>query len=203
MATKIDTSKRTFVMINNYIYLHHIKDSSGNGTFIILPSYPESIQDSLQSTFSSQSPLARTAPIFSYQNSGPRQVQVSLNLHRDMMTQINYGVSNAAVELGDDYVDTLIKQVQAIALPDYVSASKMVNPPLISVRFGNEIFIKGVVQGGINITYNLPILENDKYAQVQIAFTVSEVDPFDAQTVMQQGSFRGLDRTLDRKINSN
>ena len=120
-----------------------------------------------------------------------------------MMTQINYGISNAAVELGDDYVDTLIKQVQAIALPDYVSASKMVNPPLISVRFGNEIFIKGVVRGGINITYNLPILENDKYAQVQIAFTVSEVDPFDAQTVMQQGSFRGLDRTLDRKINSN
>ena len=45
------------------------------------------------------------------------------------MTQINYGVSNLSVELGDDYVDTIIKQLQAVALPSYKAASKMVNPP--------------------------------------------------------------------------
>jgi hypothetical protein len=69
-----------------------------------------------------------------------------------MMQQLNYGVSNLSVELGDDYVDTLISKLQAVALPKYDYGNKMVNPPLVAVRFGNEFFIKGVVQGGITVT---------------------------------------------------
>ena len=200
MADKIDTSKRHFVMIDNYIYLHHVLDSKGNGTFIVLPSYPESVQDRLQTTFSQTNPLSRTAPIYSYINSGPRTIDVSLSLHRDMMTQVNYGVSNLPVDIGDDYVDTLIKQLQGVALPQYNSSSKLVNPPLISVRLGNEIFIKGVVTSGIAVTFKLPLLANDKYAQVDIAFTVAEVTPYDASSAMEQGYFRGLDRTLERRL---
>lgn len=187
-----DISK--FKFIDNYIYLYHIDK------FIILPTWPESIQDSLSSTFAQSNPLARSAPIFSYTNSGPRTVQVSLSLHREMMSQINYGVSNINVEIDDDYVDTLVKQIQAIALPAYASPAKMVNPPLIAVRFGNEIFIKGVVQGGISITYSGPILDNNKYAQIQISFTVSEIDPYDAESISKYGSFRGLNKTLERTL---
>ena len=58
---------------------------------------------------------------------------------------VNYGRSNINVALGDDYVDTIIKNLQACALPSYKAASKMVNPPSVAVRFGNEIFIKGIV----------------------------------------------------------
>ena len=33
-----------------------------------------------------------------------------------------------------------------------------------------------------------------------ISFTVTEVDPYDAQTVAKMGSFRGLDRTLEKNL---
>lgn len=181
-------------MIENYLYMYH------TDTFIVLPTYPETITDTLNSTFSETAILSRSAPIYSYSYSGPRQVQITLSLHRDMMTQINYGVSNITLELGDDYVDTIIKQLQAIALPKYMASEKMVNPPMVAVRFGNDIFIKGIVNGGVSVTYSLPILSNGKYAQVQISFTVSEVDPYDAETVMTQGSLRGVSRTLERRL---
>ena len=64
-----------------------------------------------------------------------------------MMHELNYGVSNLQVQIGDDYVDTLINKLQAAALPNYDYGNKMVNPPMVAIRFGNEIFIKGVVTG--------------------------------------------------------
>ena len=76
----------------------------------------------------------------------------------------------------------------------------MINPPMVAIRFGNEFFIKGVVQGGINITGKLPLLQNGKYAQVGISFNVLEVDPYDAETVINQGQMRGLSRTLERNL---
>ena len=185
---------KSFQMIDNYIYLYHVD------TFIVIPSFPDKISDSLNVTFNSSTPLSRSAPIYSYAGSGPRSLQINLHLHRDMMTQINYGVSNARIPIGDDYVDTLIRYIQAIALPAYGTSDKMVNPPLIAVRFGNDIFIKGVVRGGVTVTYETPILVGEKYAQVDIAFNVEEVDPFDAQGVMNSGSFRGIDTTLERNF---
>lgn len=187
-------SKRKFNMIDNYIYLYHVDQ------FIVIPTFPESLTDSLSVSFNKATPMSRSAPIYSYSDSGPRSLQVNLDLHRDMMTDINYGVSNANVEIGDDYVDTLIKQIQAAALPNYGSSQKLVDPPMVAVRFGNDVFIKGVVTDGVSVTYNLPILENNKYAHVQVSFTVEEVDPYDAKTVMQTGSFRGLDTSLERNI---
>lgn len=67
----------------------------------------------------------------------------------------------------------------------------------------NEIFIKGVVNDTITVTYEKPILENNKYAQVTISFTVSEVDPYDAESVQEQGSFRGLTRSFKNGIYTN
>jgi hypothetical protein len=63
----------------------------------------------LQSTFATESILARSAPIFAYSNSGPRSIGINLSLHRDMMQMMNYKRSNLNVEIGDDYVDTIIK----------------------------------------------------------------------------------------------
>lgn len=199
-STKV-TSK--FNLIENYLYLYHVGYDETTGTpgqFVVLPSYPESITDTLSAEFASDTPLSRSAPIFSYKGSGPRSVQVTLKFHREMMTQINYGVSNMNVELGDDYVDTIIKQLQAVALPSYKHSSKMVNPPQVAVRFGNDIFIKGIVIGSITLNYQLPILDNNKYAIVEISFNVTETDPYDAETVAQQGSFRGLSNTLEKRL---
>ena len=182
-----------YQMIDNYIYLYH------TDTLIVVPAYADTITDTISANFQASSLLARSAPIQSYANSGPRTINVKFDLHRDMMKQINYGVSNANVTVDDDYVDIMIREIQAICLPSYNTPEKMVNPPMIAVRLGNDIFIKGIVHS-VGVTYNYPILRNGKYAIVNIAFDVTEVDPWDAEKVMQTGSYRGLSTSLERRV---
>lgn len=188
---------RVFNMIDNYIYLYHV------GKFIVLPSYPDTIQDSMPVTYTSSAPLGRSAPIYSYSGSGPRTIQFSFTLHRDLMKQLNYGVSNIQVAdmgLNDDYVDTMIKYLQAMVVPSYEDSNKMINPPIIALKFGTDIFIKGIINGSVGLTYKPPILSNGKYAIVDVSFGITEVDPFDAKEILQVGSYRGISTSLDRKI---
>ena len=181
-------------MIENYIYMYHVQQ------FIVIPTYPESLTDTLSVEFASSTPMSRSAPIYSYSKSGPRQITIKLDLHRDLMTQVNKDVSNIPVSPGDDYVDTLIKQIQAIALPVYGATEKMVDPPIIACRFGNDIFIRGVVEGSVGVDYDLPIISGNKYAHVGESFTIVEVDPYSAPQVMTSGSFRGFDASLERNV---
>lgn len=110
-------------------------------------------------------------------------MNIQLALHRDVLYDVNRSNTEFLLKTGQqstpfdadidgdlDYVDTLINHLQAIALPSYATASKMVNPPMVAVRFGEQLFIKGVVKGGVNCTFNLPILPNGKYANVTIGF---------------------------------
>lgn len=173
--------------INNFIYLYHTE------TLLMLPGYPTSITDNSSATFASETPLGRTAPIFSYSNSGPRSLQIQLDMHREYMNQINYANSWGYPEDGDDYVDLLIKQIQAAVLPNYAASEKLIDPPLVAMRIGDDIYIKGVINGGVGVSYGLPILDyygKDKYAQVGIGFQITEVNPYDAETVLQIGSYR-------------
>lgn len=183
-----------FRLIENYIYLYHTK------TFVLIPTFNEDVNDQMNVHFESSTPMSRSAPIYSYANSGPRQLQVNLQMHRDLFVQMNQEVSNAPVTPTDDYVDVLIKQLQAASYPVYGGSQKLVDPPMVAVRFGNDIFIKGIVEGGVNVTYGLPVLEDNKYARVGISFQVMEVDPYDAQQVMTNGSWRGFDSSLERNV---
>ena len=178
---------------DNYIYISHLEE---NSQFWRLPCSPESITDTMTSNFQSTNALGRSAPVFTYSYSGPRTVQINLKLHRDMMDEVNIGVSSASLGYGDDYVDSLIRALQSIAVPKYNLSNKAVEPPLVALRLSNEVFIKGIVNGDIGLTYQLPILSNGKYAQVELSLTITEVDPYDATTVFQNGSFRGLVNTL-------
>ena len=184
----------SYNMIENYIYMYHVQQ------FIVIPTYPESLTDTLSVEFASSTPMSRSAPIYSYSKTGPRQITIKLDLHRDLMTQVNKDVSNIPVSPGDDYVDTLIKQIQAIALPVYGATEKMVDPPIIACRFGNDIFIRGVVEGSVGVDYDLPIISGNKYAHVGVSFTIVEVDPYSAPQVMTSGSFRGFDASLERNV---
>jgi len=190
-----------------YIYLYHTDE------YFILPQYPETLIDQLDSSFNNQNSLSRTAPVYSYNNSGPRTVQVRLKVHRDMMNNFNTegarikynaagGIIGTTIDK-DDYVDLLIKKLQAIALPRYIATEKLVSPPMIAVRFGETLFIKGVVaSGGVSVDYGLPLLSNNKYAEVSIQFTVSEIQPFDADSVGQLGSLRGITSDIANKVRS-
>ena len=183
-----------FRLIENYIYLYHTK------TFVIIPTFNETVNDTMGVSFEASTPMSRSAPIYSYANSGPRSLQVGLQLHRDLFVQMNQNVSNAPVTPTDDYVDVLIKQLQAAAYPVYGGSQKLVDPPMVALRFGDEIFIKGIVNGSVSVTYGLPVLENNKYAIVGVGFTINEVDPYDANQVMINGSWRGFDSSLERNV---
>lgn len=181
--------------ITNYIYLYHVDK------LIKLPNYPENLQDSSSAQFSQNSPLGRSAPIWSYSSSGPRQVGFQFELHREMLDQVN----GEAVGESMDTVDNLVRWIQSAVLPTYASSSKMVDPPLVACRVGNEVYIKGIIQGSVTVSYSGPILYNDKYAICTLGFTVTEVDPYDAYTVMQIGSYRSsndipLNTSLDQNV---
>ena len=54
-------------MLNTFIYLHHTKE------LYYIPCLPESVSDSIGVNYSQTNPLSRSAPIYSFVNSGPRQ----------------------------------------------------------------------------------------------------------------------------------
>lgn len=190
--------KTNSILPDNYLYISHLDEEF---QFWRLPSCPETITDSMGSTFGETSALGRSAPVYTYSKSGPRTVQIELKFHRDMMDDINLGVSNATLLNGEDYMDSLIKAIQAIVVPKYNLSNKAVEPPLVALRLSNQVFIKGVVNGPIGLQYKLPLLANGKYAQVSLSMTISEVDPYDATTVFKNGSFRGVVKTLKKGMN--
>lgn len=187
-----DNSKYTLLR-DNYIYISHLDEGF---KFWPLPVYPDSINDSMRSTFVESNALGRSAPMYSYSNSGPRTVQIQLKFHREMMNDACTGISNSKLGEGEDYVDNLIHALQSIAVPKYNLTNKAIEPPLVALRLGEEVFIKGIVNDSIGITYEKPILYNDRYAQITLSLTVTEVDPYDATTVFTNGSLRGRTQTF-------
>jgi hypothetical protein len=175
-----------------YIYISHL-DLPEESKYWQLPGYPEKVTDQMQSSFMENSALGRSAPVFTFSSSGPRTIQINLSFHRDMFEEMP---TNVTVKDGEDKAESFIHAIQAIAVPKYNLANKAVEPPLVALRLGREVFIKGIVSGGVSVTYGKPILSNEKYAIVDISFTISEVDPYDASTVYTNGSFRGLTATL-------
>ena len=191
-----------FILPDNYLYISHLNDIDGKDfRFWKLPCYPETISDSMSSTFSPSTALGRTAPIYTYSNSGPRTVQVSFKVHRDQMNDVNLGVSNSELGIGEDYVDNLINALRAACLPKYNVSNRAIEPPLVAMKLGQEVFIKGVLTGGGGFTYGGVILENEKYSEVSFSLTIAEIDPYDATEVFKNGGFRGVVQTLKKGMN--
>lgn len=178
-----------------YLYISHLDEDF---QYWQLPGYPEEVTDQMSSTFTPNTALGRSAPVYTFSNAGPRSIQINLNFHRDMFEEMP---SNVTPRDGEDKAESFIHALQAIAVPKYNLSNKAIEPPLVAIRLGREVFIKGVVTSGISITYGKPILVNEKYATMRVSFTVSEVDPYDATTVFQNGSFRGLTATLRQGMN--
>lgn len=181
-----------------YLYISHLDEGY---QYWMLPGYPEKVSDNMQSTFIDNNALGRSAPVYTFSSSGPRTVQISLTFHRDMFEEINQVSGANRFTSGDDMAEQFIHAIQAIAVPKYNLSNKAIEPPLVAIRLGREVFIKGIVSGGVSVSYGKPILDNEKYAIIEISFTVSEVDPYDASTVFKNGSFRGLTATLRKGMN--
>lgn len=187
----------TTVLDDNYIYISHLDEKF---QFWKLPTWPDTVADTMTANFQATNALGRTAPVYTFSNSGPRTVQISIPLHRDIMDEVNIGISNVFLGEGEDYVDALLRALQSIAVPRYNLENKAIEPPLVAIRLSNEIFIKGVVTSGIGLTYSKPILSNGKYARVDLSITVSEVDPYDATSVFKNGGFRGVVQSMKKNM---
>lgn len=189
-----DISNR--ILPDCYLYISHLDEDY---QYWMLPGYPEKVTDQMQSEFAANSALGRSAPVYTFSHSGPRTISINLSFHRDMFEEINqflYPKGSNLFADGQDMAEKFIHAIQAIAVPKYNLSNKAIEPPLVAIRLGREVFIKGIVSGGVSVTYGKPILSNEKYAIVEVSFTVSEVDPYDASTVFKNGSFRGLTATL-------
>lgn len=202
-SNQLSTQEGYLFAESNYIYISHLDEDL---QYWLLPVTPDSVQDAMNSNFQETNVLGRSAPVWTYSNSGGRSVQFTLKLHRDIMDEVNIGNSNLDIKPGEDYVDSLIRALQSIALPKYNLSNKAVEPPLVAVRIMDEIFVKGIVNGSVGVTYEKPIIlthdgKQSKYAQVTVSFTVAEVDPYDATSVYQNGSFRGYVKTLRSFMN--
>ena len=175
-----------------YLYISHLDEPY---QYWMLPGYPDEVTDTMNSSFGETTALGRSAPVYTFSSAGPRSVAITLRFHRDMFEEINE-FRGRQFQDGDDMVEHFIKAIQAIAVPKYNLSNKAIEPPIVAVRLGQEVFIKGVITSGISVTYSKPILVNEKYAGIQISFTIAEVDPYDATTVFQNGSFRGMTATM-------
>jgi hypothetical protein len=173
-----------------YLYISHLDEGY---KYWQLPGYPDDVTDDMRSEFLTNTALGRSAPVFTFSNAGPRSINLKLRFHRDMFEDMP---SNVVPKDGEDKAESFIHALQAIALPKYNLSNKAIEPPLVAVRLGREIFIKGVVTSNISVTFGKPILVNEKYATMEVGFTISEVDPYDSTTVFKNGSFRGMVATL-------
>ena len=192
MATNSDILNR--ILPDCYLYISHLDEGY---QYWQLPGYSDEVTDSMESKFTPTNALGRTAPVYTFSNSGPRTVSIKLTFHRDMFEELNGEPAlRKNVADGEDQAEAFIHALQAIALPRYNLSNKAIEPPLVAIRLGREVFIKGVVSSGINVTYRKPILTNEKYAIIDVGFTVSEVDPYDSTTVFTNGSFRGYVSTM-------
>lgn len=168
---------------DNFIYFHHI------GKSITIPVDPLAVTDSMSASWASSTPLSRSAPIYSYQNSGPRSVQFQFQLHRDLVKQFN-------PDWGEDPVDELITNLEACVLPTYQETGKIVNPPIVSIKLRDEIYIKGIVNS-VGKSFSLPIIyyasatnPGYKYAVVDLNLNVQEITPQDASIISRTGGYR-------------
>jgi len=188
--------------VKNYLYLHHL------GLYLFLPVYPESIQDTATASYTPTNILMRSAPLYAYVGSGPRQLSVSLKVNREILNDLNVdnvssdGLDYYKLKPEDDFGDILVNCIEACALPKYSSTQKMVNPPMVSLKLGDNLFIKGVVSGSVSVNYSGPILTingKDKYACMDLAITIQEITPYDASDALELGSYR-INETLERNI---
>lgn len=173
-----------------YIYISHLDTDY---QYWQLPGYPDKVTDQMQSTFSETNALGRSAPVYTFSKAGPRTIALNLSFHRDMFEEMQ---TNVIPNDDEDKAESFIHALQAIAVPKYNLSNKAIEPPIVAVRLGREVFIKGVVTSGISVTYGKPILVNEKYATMEVSFTIAEVDPYDASTVFKNGSFRGHVATM-------
>ena len=85
-----------------YLYISHLDEDY---QYWMLPGYPEKVTDQMNSEFATNTALGRSAPVYTFSNSGPRTVQINLSFHRDMFEEINQAHGRGRFADGDDMAE--------------------------------------------------------------------------------------------------
>jgi hypothetical protein len=120
------------------------------------PCYPESYTDNHSVSVNAQNILGRSEPFQIYSNTGPRTVNVSFKMHREM----NHITP----------IDTLVAAIQSAIYPREEGSL----PPRVKLTLGNNCYIEGLIPSGVDVTWSEVINKNSQYNMVDLSFSVVE-----------------------------
>ena len=127
------------------------------------PCYPESYSDNYSANISSVNVLGRSEPFQIYNNGGPRKVDVSFEIHREMYLR------------GRTYLDELVKALHSASFPKGDdSILPKVTFAIINKTGGYQCYIHGLIDGGASVQWKGPINEWGTYNMVSLSFSVIE-----------------------------
>ena len=166
---KYGNSMNTFKNWECYMLLKYGKPNnfnvSGDSQYLIeLPLYPDQVTESISASWNTQSVLGRSSPIAAYANTDLKNVNFSLDLHRDLMTGsytlttsaliadggsldkqaagLQHQSSNGPFNTRKWYVN-INKMLQMSCYPQYTQSGLI--PPTTYFVFG-QMILKGFVQ---------------------------------------------------------
>lgn len=137
------------------------------GSGAVFPCFPEEVSESVSSSYNSEIPLGRQEPFYVYENSGPRTVNVSFRMHREMFPTITG-------------LDSLINLIES----GVYSSSNGVPAKRVFLKIGGQISISGIINGQVSVTWSetlnaIPSVfggwSNAHYNIATVSFSVSEV----------------------------
>lgn len=173
----------------NFLYLHHLD------LLVWIPTYAEEMDMTQRTSYTQSKPLGAPNDIYSFGGSGPRTIQRQIFIDRDLMSVLG---GKGLVGEGDP-IETLIRAMEATCVAKYEDARRMINPPLVTYKEANELTITGVVVGTVNIKAYGGWIDGRKRCY-SMNLNISEIEQYDASTIMEIGQYRGLNNTLIRRM---
>ena len=152
------------VIFGDEVFSHKLPTGSWlNG---ISPIYPDSIQDSVDPRWSSQSILNRNGDLHSFYGSGNRKCSFSFTLHQEA-----YASEGKTPDLTTwkNTINDLRRGCIAF------NKSSKVYPPIVVFKFG-DFKIKGVMTS-CSFQWEKPISRDNMYQQCKVSVSVTELAP--------------------------
>jgi LysM repeat protein len=139
------------------------------GVTYSFPCFPETYSDTHSAHFTQQTPMGRSEPFQIYQNSGPRVVSASFEMHVEMnhetpVRQLVAALQSAVYPLGQTRSNTIV--------------------PEVVFSIGASCFIRGIITDSVNCEWKGTILpydptignvnSNGQYSMCSLSFSVTE-----------------------------
>lgn len=141
------------------------------------PAYPEQVNTSRHATYTSMpDTIYQYEPWILYENSGPREQELSFHLHRDMWTGNHL----------DGQANKLIRFCEANTFPRYSGSAVLT--PTVRLYIDGKLFISGVLTA-TSTNWSGPLGHDNWYLEFNLSLTIQEVSdkPLNIDSVYSTG----------------